>query len=150
MHARARCYLRYRGLLLLMALMLIGGGIPVTYQAAVAQDGGATKVATPSSGGGEFVPAFTEVTGVAWRDTPIFGGRTDTDICIEVFASHGVTDCAPERFFARYVEMVHEIRHEFAAQGTVLPGEERQPAFNPRRQWRPPGWCATALVSSGP
>jgi phosphoglycolate phosphatase len=66
--------------------------------------------------------AFTEVTGVAWRETPIFGGRTDTDICSEVFASHGVTDCTPERFFARYVEMVHEIRHEFAAQGTVMPG----------------------------
>ncbi|WP_238487757.1 HAD family hydrolase [Actinoplanes flavus] len=66
--------------------------------------------------------AFTEVTGVEWRDTPAFGGRTDTDICTEVFASHGVTDCTPERFFARYVEVVHEIRHEFAEQGALMPG----------------------------
>ncbi|GGN86710.1 haloacid dehalogenase [Actinoplanes lobatus] len=66
--------------------------------------------------------AFTEVTGVEWRDTPNFGGRTDTDICTEVFASHGVTDCTPERFFARYVEVVHEIRHEFAEQGALMPG----------------------------
>ena len=66
--------------------------------------------------------AFTEVTGVPWRETPIFGGRTDTDICAEVFASHGVTDCTTERFFARYVERVHEIRHEFTAQGTLMPG----------------------------
>jgi phosphoglycolate phosphatase len=66
--------------------------------------------------------AFTELTGVAWRDTPIFGGRTDLDICAEVFTSHGVTDCTPERFFARYVELVLEIRHEFAEQGALMPG----------------------------
>ncbi|BEL09388.1 haloacid dehalogenase-like hydrolase [Actinoplanes sichuanensis] len=66
--------------------------------------------------------AFTEVTGVPWQDTPIFGGRTDTDICTEVFASHGVTDCTHERFFARYVEVVHEARHEFAEQGRLMPG----------------------------
>src|SRR5688572_11752017 len=36
--------------------------------------------------------AFTAVTGVAWRETPNFGGRTDTDVCAEVFATHGVTD----------------------------------------------------------
>ncbi|WP_239169839.1 HAD family hydrolase [Actinoplanes xinjiangensis] len=66
--------------------------------------------------------AFTELTGVAWRDTPVFGGRTDTDICTEVFASHGVTDCTHERFFARYVEAVHEIRHEFTVQGQLMPG----------------------------
>jgi phosphoglycolate phosphatase len=66
--------------------------------------------------------AFTEVTGVSWKDTPIFGGRTDTDICTEVFAAHGVTDCTHERFFARYVEAVHEIRHEFAVQGRLMPG----------------------------
>ena len=66
--------------------------------------------------------AFTEVTGVAWRDTPIFGGRTDTDICTEVFAVHGVTDCTHEQFFARYVEVVHGIRHEFTAQGALMPG----------------------------
>ncbi|WP_433726019.1 hypothetical protein ACQP2Y_08175 [Actinoplanes sp. CA-051413] len=35
--------------------------------------------------------AFTELTGVAWRATPNFGGRTDLDICAEVFATHGVT-----------------------------------------------------------
>lgn len=66
--------------------------------------------------------AFTEVTGVPWQDTPIFGGRTDTDICTEVFATHGVTDCTHERFFARYVETVHESRHEFAIQGHLMPG----------------------------
>ncbi|MEU8242148.1 HAD family hydrolase [Actinoplanes missouriensis] len=66
--------------------------------------------------------AFTEVTGVAWQDTPVFGGRTDLDICAEVFATHGVTDCTPERFFARYIEIVHEARHEFAEQGALMPG----------------------------
>jgi phosphoglycolate phosphatase len=66
--------------------------------------------------------AFTEVTGVAWRDEPIFGGRTDLDICSGVFASHGVTDCTPERFFARYVELVDTVRHEFAEQGALMPG----------------------------
>lgn len=66
--------------------------------------------------------AFTEVTGVPWRDTPNFGGRTDTDICSEVFAVHGVTDCTHERFFARYAELVTEIRHELAVQGQLMPG----------------------------
>src|ERR1051325_4463332 len=66
--------------------------------------------------------AFTEVTGVPWRAMPIFGGRTDLDICAEVFAVHGVTDCTPERFFARYVEHVHDNRHLFAEQGRLLPG----------------------------
>ena len=66
--------------------------------------------------------AFTELTGRPWRATPIFGGRTDMDICAEVFATHGVTDCTPERFFARYVEEVHVARHLFAEQGALLPG----------------------------
>ncbi|WP_239144068.1 HAD family hydrolase [Actinoplanes philippinensis] len=66
--------------------------------------------------------AFTEVTGVEWRATPNFGGRTDTDICTEVFAVHGVTDCTHERFFARYVEAIHEIKHEFAVHGYLMPG----------------------------
>jgi phosphoglycolate phosphatase-like HAD superfamily hydrolase len=66
--------------------------------------------------------AFTELTGVAWRATPNFGGRTDLDICAEVFATHGVTDCTPERFFARYVEQVQVSRHLFAEQGALLPG----------------------------
>ncbi|HEV8172825.1 MAG TPA: haloacid dehalogenase-like hydrolase [Actinoplanes sp.] len=66
--------------------------------------------------------AFTEVTGVPWRQTPIFGGRTDLDICTEVFTAHGVTDCTPERFFARYVDEVHDNRHLFAEQGAVMPG----------------------------
>ena len=66
--------------------------------------------------------AFTEVTGVAWRATPSFGGRTDLDICAEVFAVHGVTDCTPERFFARYVERVQGSRHLFAEQGELMPG----------------------------
>jgi len=66
--------------------------------------------------------AFTEVTGLAWKATPNFGGRTDLDICAEVFATHGVTDCTPERFFARYVEQVHITRHLFAEQGALMPG----------------------------
>jgi phosphoglycolate phosphatase-like HAD superfamily hydrolase len=66
--------------------------------------------------------AFTELTGVPWRATPSFGGRTDLDICAEVFATHGVTDCTPERFFARYVEEVHISRHLFAEQGALMPG----------------------------
>jgi phosphoglycolate phosphatase len=66
--------------------------------------------------------AFTEVTGVPWRQTPIFGGRTDLDICAEVFTAHGVTDCTPARFFARYVEQVHDNRHLFAEQGALMPG----------------------------
>jgi phosphoglycolate phosphatase len=66
--------------------------------------------------------AFTELTGVAWRETPIFGGRTDLDICAEVFSTHGVTDCTPERFFARYVQEVHVNRHQFAEQGALMPG----------------------------
>src|SRR5690242_9922865 len=47
--------------------------------------------------------AFTELTGKQWLETPIFGGRTDMDICAEVFARHEVTDCTPEAFFVRYV-----------------------------------------------
>jgi phosphoglycolate phosphatase len=66
--------------------------------------------------------AFTDVTGVAWRDTPIFGGRTDLDICIEVFATHGVTTCTPEVFFERYVAEVLTLTHLFTELGTVLPG----------------------------
>lgn len=66
--------------------------------------------------------AFTELTGVAWRVNPIFGGRTDMDICAEVFATHGVTDCTPERFFVRYVEKVRACRHEFGEQGSLMPG----------------------------
>ena len=66
--------------------------------------------------------AFTSITGVAWRHMPVFGGRTDLDICAETFAAHGVTDCTPERFFARYVEEVHANRHQFAVQGELMPG----------------------------
>jgi phosphoglycolate phosphatase len=66
--------------------------------------------------------AFTAITGVAWRHMPVFGGRTDLDICAETFAAHGVTDCTPERFFARYVEEVHANRHQFAEQGELMPG----------------------------
>ncbi|GLY01521.1 haloacid dehalogenase [Actinoplanes sp. NBRC 101535] len=69
-----------------------------------------------------WIAAFTEITGLDWRATPIFGGRTDLDICAEVFATHGVTDCTPERFFDRYVAIVHDNRHEFAEQGTLMPG----------------------------
>lgn len=66
--------------------------------------------------------AFVEVTGVPWRATPNFGGRTDLAICAEVFDTHGVRDCTPERFFARYVERVHADRHLFAEQGALMPG----------------------------
>ena len=66
--------------------------------------------------------AFTEVTGIPWRAMPIFGGRTDLDICAEVFSVHGITDCTPERFFARYVQEVRLNRHLFAEQGALLPG----------------------------
>jgi len=66
--------------------------------------------------------AFTELTGLDWRETPIFGGRTDMDICAEVFATHGVTDCTPERFFVRYVEHVRATEHEFGTQGALMPG----------------------------
>jgi phosphoglycolate phosphatase len=66
--------------------------------------------------------AFTQLTGMPWRETPIFGGRTDLDICTETFAAHGVTDCTPERFFARYVQEVNATRHLFAEQGRLMPG----------------------------
>lgn len=66
--------------------------------------------------------AFVDLTGVPWRATPNFGGRTDLDICAEVFSVHGVTDCTPERFFARYVQEVHVNRHLFAEQGELMPG----------------------------
>ncbi len=66
--------------------------------------------------------AFTELTGVAWRTTPSFGGRTDMDVCAEVFAAHGVTDCTPERFFVRYVAEIERIKHLFIEQGALMPG----------------------------
>jgi phosphoglycolate phosphatase-like HAD superfamily hydrolase len=66
--------------------------------------------------------AFTELTGLPWRSDPIFGGRTDMDICAEVFATHGVTDCTPERFFTRYIEHVMKNRHEFGRHGALMPG----------------------------
>ncbi|MET3426539.1 phosphoglycolate phosphatase-like HAD superfamily hydrolase [Actinoplanes tereljensis] len=66
--------------------------------------------------------AFTEITGRAWLETPIFGGRTDMDICAEVFARHGVTDCTPETFFVRYVQNVLAVQHEFGEQGALMPG----------------------------
>ena len=69
--------------------------------------------------------AFTELTGLAWRETPVFGGRTDMDICAEVFATHGVTNCTPERFFVRYVEHVRATVHEFGTQGELMPGVRR-------------------------
>jgi len=65
---------------------------------------------------------FTELTGVAWRASPIYNGRTDMDILAEVVATHGVTDCTPERFFPRYVAEVLRTQHLFAEQGSLLPG----------------------------
>ncbi len=66
--------------------------------------------------------AFTELTGQPFLHMPDFGGRTDLDIFAETFRMHGVTDHEPELFFARYVEVVHSMRHEFALQGTLMPG----------------------------
>ena len=66
--------------------------------------------------------AFTALTGRPWRHMPVFAGRTDLDLYAETFAAHGVTDCPPERFFARYVEEVRTNRHEFAVQGALMPG----------------------------
>jgi phosphoglycolate phosphatase-like HAD superfamily hydrolase len=66
--------------------------------------------------------AFTELTGIAWRANPIYAGRTDMDICGQVFTAHGVTDCTPERFFLTYVEHVRAIEHEFGEQGALMPG----------------------------
>ncbi len=66
--------------------------------------------------------AFTEITGLEWLADPVFGGRTDMDICAEVFAAHGVTDCTPERFFTRYIEHVTKNRHEFGQYGALMPG----------------------------
>ncbi|GAA0812605.1 haloacid dehalogenase [Spirilliplanes yamanashiensis] len=72
--------------------------------------------------GNAWKAAFTAVTGQQWRHMPILGGRTDLDICAEVFDVHGVTDCTPERFFATYAERVHADRHLFAEHGSLMPG----------------------------
>jgi phosphoglycolate phosphatase len=69
-----------------------------------------------------WMAAFTEVTGVPWQTTPIFGGRTDLDIYAEVCASHGVTTCTPDRFFETYVARVLAQRNTFTEHGRVLPG----------------------------
>lgn len=78
------------------------------------------------SGGGvasrAWQAAFVEVTGRAWEHVPDFGGRTDLDLCAETFRAHGVTDCTPEAFFARYVEVVQSNRHEFVVDGRLMPG----------------------------
>jgi len=66
--------------------------------------------------------AFAEVTGLEWKATPQIGGRTDLDLCAEVFHTHGVTDCTPEQFFERYVELVLTDQHLFAEQGWLMPG----------------------------
>jgi phosphoglycolate phosphatase len=66
--------------------------------------------------------AFVEITGRAWEHMPAFGGRTDLDILAETLRSHGVTDCTPDVFFARYVELVHTMRHEFVQHGYLMPG----------------------------
>jgi phosphoglycolate phosphatase-like HAD superfamily hydrolase len=66
--------------------------------------------------------AFTALTGVPWQATPRFGGRTDMDICAEVFAAHGITGYPPERFFLHYVAELRANRHEISRQGRLLPG----------------------------
>jgi phosphoglycolate phosphatase len=66
--------------------------------------------------------AFVELTGLEWKATPQLGGRTDLDLCAEVFSTHGVTDCTPERFFERYVELVVTNQHLLAEQGWLMPG----------------------------
>jgi phosphoglycolate phosphatase len=65
---------------------------------------------------------FAELTGLPWRATPDFGGRTDLDVCAEVFRVHGVTDCTPERFLEHYVREIERVRHLFAEQGVLMPG----------------------------
>jgi phosphoglycolate phosphatase len=66
--------------------------------------------------------AFTEVTGLDGRAAPVFGGRTDLDICAEVFAAHGITEYTPEAFFDRYTKQVALNAHLFAVQGALMPG----------------------------
>lgn len=73
-------------------------------------------------GGRAWRAAFAAVTGQPMTIMPSFGGRTDLDLVTETLASHGVTDCTPERFFARYCEEVDGTRHLFAEQGSLLPG----------------------------
>lgn len=71
-----------------------------------------------------YAAAFTAVTGVPWQRMAVTAGRTDLDISAEVFAAHGIVDCAPhlDGFFTRYAEEVHATRHRFAEQGVLLPG----------------------------
>ncbi|MEV6637079.1 HAD family hydrolase [Actinoplanes sp. NPDC051470] len=66
--------------------------------------------------------AFAELTGLEWRETPQFGGRTDLDICAEVFRVHGVTDHTAESFFDLYLRRIEHDRHLFAEQGALMPG----------------------------
>jgi phosphoglycolate phosphatase len=65
---------------------------------------------------------FTELTGLEWRAVPDFGGRTDLDVCTEVFRVHGVTDCTPERFLEHYVRAMERDRHLVLERGALMPG----------------------------
>jgi phosphoglycolate phosphatase-like HAD superfamily hydrolase len=71
-----------------------------------------------------YATAFTAVTGVPWQRMAVTAGRTDLDISAEIFAAHGIADCAPhlDDFFSRYAEEVHASRHLFAEQSVLLPG----------------------------
>ncbi|MEV1288849.1 HAD hydrolase-like protein [Micromonospora sp. NPDC049679] len=71
-----------------------------------------------------YAEAFTKVTGVAWRQMPYPGGRTDRDIAAEAFALHGIADCTPhlETFFQVYADEFHARRHLLRDVGRVLPG----------------------------
>lgn len=69
-------------------------------------------------------PAFTAVTGVAWREMAYPAGRTDWDIAIETFAMHGIDNCTPhlDSFFTLFAAEFAARRELVALHGHVLPG----------------------------
>jgi phosphoglycolate phosphatase len=71
-----------------------------------------------------YAPAFTAVTGVAWRDMAFAAGRTDWDIAVETFAMHGIDDCGPhlDAFFTVFAAEFAARRELLVRQGYVLPG----------------------------
>jgi phosphoglycolate phosphatase-like HAD superfamily hydrolase len=71
-----------------------------------------------------YAPAFTAVTGRAWRQMAFAAGRTDWDIAVETFAMHGIDDCEPhlDAFFTVFAAEFAARRELLAHQGYVLPG----------------------------
>jgi phosphoglycolate phosphatase len=71
-----------------------------------------------------YAPAFTAVTGVAWRQMAFAAGRTDRDIAVETFAMHGIDDCEPhlEEFFTVFAAEFAARRQLLLQHGSVLPG----------------------------